>query len=115
MRGLLIWAPVTSKISNRYMVITEEQEATYAHDAWSLAINRIRTLQHHMQESDDRLTGFGERVRALERRDVPPDTGSIKMPQKNNGLSAAAERAQKKPSIQEKSTMVKLQSKKVKP
>ncbi|GKE88206.1 hypothetical protein Tco_1565681, partial [Tanacetum coccineum] len=37
----------------------------------------IRTLQHHRQESGDRLTEFGERVRALERQDVPPDTGSI--------------------------------------
>ncbi|GJS03255.1 hypothetical protein Tco_0319763 [Tanacetum coccineum] len=60
----------------RSRVVTLEQEAAYARDAWSLAMDRIRTLQHQRQESNDRLTRFEERVRALERQDGPPVTSN---------------------------------------
>ncbi|GJZ98894.1 hypothetical protein Tco_0671347 [Tanacetum coccineum] len=40
----------------RTRIVTAEQEAEYAHDAWSLEMDKIRTLQHQRQESDNRLT-----------------------------------------------------------
>ncbi|GJT83571.1 hypothetical protein Tco_1057913 [Tanacetum coccineum] len=61
---------------NHEMVVTIEQEATYTRDAWSFAMDPIRELQLQIKGSDDRLTRFRERVRALERRDGPLDTSS---------------------------------------
>ncbi|GJT64254.1 hypothetical protein Tco_1015734 [Tanacetum coccineum] len=42
-------------------IVTAEQEAVYARDAWGFAMDRIRALQCQRQESDDRLTKFGKR------------------------------------------------------
>ncbi|GJZ91365.1 hypothetical protein Tco_0663292 [Tanacetum coccineum] len=69
----------SSEREARYLhtrVVTAEQEATHTHDAWNFAMDQIRELQHKRHEGDDSLTKFGERVRALERRDGPLDTGS---------------------------------------
>ncbi|GJQ92063.1 hypothetical protein Tco_0003202 [Tanacetum coccineum] len=58
----------------RTKVVTAEQEVAYTRYAWSFAMYRIRELQHQRQESDNRLTRFGERDRALKRRAGPPSS-----------------------------------------
>ncbi|GKB72899.1 hypothetical protein Tco_0934311, partial [Tanacetum coccineum] len=65
-----------------------EQEAVYARDAWGFAMDKIKALQHQRQESDDILTMFRERVRALERHSGQPNTGRSTLPaQDTNRIS----------------------------
>ncbi|GJX91118.1 hypothetical protein Tco_0344444 [Tanacetum coccineum] len=89
-------------------VIIAEQEATYAHDAWRFAMDRIIELHHQRHNNNDIVTRVIGRVREiehareLERWDGPPDTSSSyviscviflmylkKMPPKKNSMSAA--------------------------
>nr|GFB76164.1 hypothetical protein [Tanacetum cinerariifolium] len=44
------------KQDNHEMRVIIEQEAAYARDAWSFAMDKIKVLQHQRQESDERLT-----------------------------------------------------------
>ncbi|GJY66766.1 hypothetical protein Tco_0469004 [Tanacetum coccineum] len=66
----------------RARIASLEIEARYTRDAWSIAMNRIRTLQLQIQDDGDRVTRIIGRVRDLERareperQDGPPDTGS---------------------------------------
>ncbi|GJR38700.1 hypothetical protein Tco_1214384 [Tanacetum coccineum] len=62
-------------------VATSDQENAYTRDAWCIAMDRIRTLQHQIQDDGDIVTmiigcvrGL-ERTKELERHDGPPDTG----------------------------------------
>ncbi|GJZ38236.1 hypothetical protein Tco_0584427, partial [Tanacetum coccineum] len=66
----------------RARITSLEIEARYTRDAWSIAMNMIRTLQLQRQDDGDRVTRIIGRVRDLERareperQDGPPDTGS---------------------------------------
>ncbi|GJV51040.1 hypothetical protein Tco_1446781 [Tanacetum coccineum] len=63
-------------------VATTDERSTYARDAWSIAMDMIKTLQYQRQDDGDRMTRTIGRVtklelaRELERRDGPPDTSS---------------------------------------
>ncbi|GKA78275.1 hypothetical protein Tco_0784812, partial [Tanacetum coccineum] len=55
-------------------VVTVDEESAYARDAWSIAMDRIRTLQYLRQDDGDKVTRVIGHVNELERRDGAPDT-----------------------------------------
>ncbi|GJX98111.1 reverse transcriptase domain-containing protein [Tanacetum coccineum] len=69
----LLWPPREGMRILRTKTVTAEQEVADSRDAWSFAMDRIRALKYKIQESDDRLTRFGEQNAT-----------------KKNGVSAAA-------------------------
>ncbi|GJX30672.1 putative reverse transcriptase domain-containing protein [Tanacetum coccineum] len=68
-------------------VVTVDEESAYARDAWSIAMDRIRTLQYLRQDDGDKVTRVIGHVNELERRDGAPDTETVP---KINNMSAAA-------------------------
>ncbi|GKB59217.1 putative reverse transcriptase domain-containing protein [Tanacetum coccineum] len=58
-------------------IVTAQQEAMYARDAWGFSMDRIGALQHQRHESDDRLTRKTVRTRRSTTNQIPNNEGEV--------------------------------------